>query len=252
MRLAASMCTRCVLRHAKDIVCTSFDYGACKGARRVFASRISLTAYARANSNLANMGLVQLCAAVSQLCRTVQLDLKRLAEGNLVLATAEQWDRLSRRWRQRRAVSDLSLFISDELHLLGSPDSGPTLEVVVSRMRAVAKLLAKPIRMVGLAASMADAKDVGDWMGVPAHALFNFPPGARATPLEIHIQSLDIASFEARQQVRVRQNFCRTLHVCKHASGCCRMFRWLSPYHLQLQYQAITRGALYSVSIACG
>ena len=138
----------------------------------------------------------------------VQIDLKRIADGNLVLATAEQWDRLSRRWRQRRAVSDLSLFISDELHLLGNSDTGPALEVVVSRMRAVAKLLAKPIRMVGLAASMADAKDVGDWMGVPAHALFNFPPGARATPLEIHIQSLDIASFEARLQVRARAAAC--------------------------------------------
>lgn len=132
--------------------------------------------------------------------RTVQIDLKRIEEANVVLATADHWDRLSRRWKQRRRVSEISLFIADELHLLGA-DSGPALEVVGSRMRAIAKLLSKPIRMVGLASSMADAKDVGDWLGVASHAQFNFPPGARTVPLEIHIQSLDIASFEARVQV---------------------------------------------------
>ena len=133
----------------------------------------------------------------------MQIDLKRLADAHIVCASAAHWDRLSRRWRQRRNVSEVSLFIADEAHLLGSPTHGPALEVVVSRMRSIAKLLAKPIRIVGLAASMADAKDVGDWMGAPAHACFNFPPGARATPLEIHIQSLDVASFEARLQARL-------------------------------------------------
>lgn len=134
-------------------------------------------------------------------CGCVQMDLKRIANANIILATAEQWDRISRRWKQRRSVSDVSLFLVDELHLLGA-ESGPTLEVVVSRMRAISKMLAKPIRIVGLGSSMADAKDVGDWLGVPSHSQFNFPPGARAVPLEIHIHSLDIASFEARIQVR--------------------------------------------------
>jgi pre-mRNA-splicing helicase BRR2 len=62
-------------------------------------------------------------------------------------------------------------------------------------------MLGKPMRFVGMGSSIADAKDVGDWMGVPSHAQFNFPPHARAVPLEIHILSLDIPSFEARIQV---------------------------------------------------
>ena len=70
----------------------------------------------------------------------LQVDLKLLQKGNLIVATAEHWDRVSRRWRRQKAISDISLFIVDELHLLGS-DGGPALEVVVSRMRAISKLL---------------------------------------------------------------------------------------------------------------
>jgi pre-mRNA-splicing helicase BRR2 len=48
---------------------------------------------------------------------------------------------------------------------------------------------------------MANAKDVGEWLGAPQHALFAFPPGVRPVPLEIHITGLDIHNFEARMQV---------------------------------------------------
>jgi pre-mRNA-splicing helicase BRR2 len=37
----------------------------------------------------------------------------------IVLCTAEKWDMLSRRWKQRQAVQQVSLFIIDEVHLIG-------------------------------------------------------------------------------------------------------------------------------------
>lgn len=53
----------------------------------------------------------------------------RLLDANhLVLATPQQWDMLSRRWKQRKAVQAVGLFIADELQLLGGTH-GPTLEV---------------------------------------------------------------------------------------------------------------------------
>jgi pre-mRNA-splicing helicase BRR2 len=42
-----------------------------------------------------------------------------LPQGNIVIATPEKWDMLSRRWRQRRFVKETALFIVDELHLIG-------------------------------------------------------------------------------------------------------------------------------------
>ena len=37
----------------------------------------------------------------------------------MIISTPEHWDMLSRRWKQRRDVQDVSLFIIDELHLIG-------------------------------------------------------------------------------------------------------------------------------------
>ena len=50
-------------------------------------------------------------------------DLRLLKEGSVVMATPEQWDVLSRRWKQRKNVQNVHLFIVDELHLIGG-DNG--------------------------------------------------------------------------------------------------------------------------------
>ncbi len=42
-----------------------------------------------------------------------------LPQGNLIISTPENWDMLSRRWKQRKNVQNVSLFIVDELHLIG-------------------------------------------------------------------------------------------------------------------------------------
>lgn len=49
--------------------------------------------------------------------------------------------------------------------------------------------------------SLANARDVGEWLGASGHATFNFAPGVRPVPLEIHMHGLDIHNFEARMQV---------------------------------------------------
>lgn len=46
-------------------------------------------------------------------------DLKLLAKGNIVISTPEKWDILSRRWKQRKNVQSINLYIADELHLIG-------------------------------------------------------------------------------------------------------------------------------------
>lgn len=37
-----------------------------------------------------------------------------------MIATAVHWDILSRRWKQRKNVQNVDLFIVDELHMIGS------------------------------------------------------------------------------------------------------------------------------------
>eukprot|EP00124_Ichthyophonus_hoferi_P001685 Ihof_evm4s95 gene=Ihof_evmTU4s95 len=124
-------------------------------------------------------------------------DLKLLARGQIVVATAEQWDIVSRRWKQRKNVQNISLFIADELHLVGG-SMGPVMEVVCSRVRYIASQTAKPIRIVALSSSVASSKDLAGWIGAPSHATFNLHPSVRPTPLEIHITGFNTSHAGAR------------------------------------------------------
>merc|ERR1711981_889123 len=118
-------------------------------------------------------------------------DVKILEESQIIVTTPEKWDLMSRRWKTRKSVQEVRLFVVDELHLLDS-DIGPTLEAVVSRMRYISAQVQQPIRIVALAASLANAKDVGEWIGTSNTGLFNFSPNVRSVPLEMVIQVFDI------------------------------------------------------------
>ncbi|CAG8457348.1 10482_t:CDS:2 [Diversispora eburnea] len=123
-------------------------------------------------------------------------DLRLLEIGDVIFATPTQWDVMSRRWKQRKNVQNIALFIADELHLIGS-DVGPTYEIIVSRMRYIAHQTKNPIRIVCLSTSLANAQDIGEWIGATPHTIFNFHPSVRPVPLEIHIQSYNIPHFES-------------------------------------------------------
>eukprot|EP00455_Lapot_gusevi_P039579 TRINITY_DN443_c0_g2_i2.p1 TRINITY_DN443_c0_g2~~TRINITY_DN443_c0_g2_i2.p1 ORF type:complete len:1189 (+),score=464.92 TRINITY_DN443_c0_g2_i2:195-3569(+) len=133
-------------------------------------------------------------------------DLKLLKEGQIVIATPEQWDIMSRRWRTRKDVQTVRLMIVDELHLIGG-EVGPVLEVVVSRMRYIATQTESPTRLVALSASVANARDLGQWVGAPARAQFNFHPNTRPVPLSIHLQGFDIHHFDSRMLAMTKPTY---------------------------------------------
>ncbi|KAF3629042.1 U5 small nuclear ribonucleoprotein kDa helicase [Capsicum annuum] len=133
-------------------------------------------------------------------------DLKLLEKGQLIVSTPEKWDALSRRWKQRKHVQQVSLFIVDELHLIGG-QGGAVLEVIVSRMRYISSQVENNIRIVALSTSLANAKDLGGWIGATSHGIFNFPPRVRPVPLEIHFQGVDIVNFEARMQAMTKPTY---------------------------------------------
>eukprot|EP00164_Ancoracysta_twista_P005304 GFYU01007260.1.p1 GENE.GFYU01007260.1~~GFYU01007260.1.p1 ORF type:complete len:2145 (-),score=864.44 GFYU01007260.1:262-6696(-) len=134
-------------------------------------------------------------------------DLKLIAQGNIIIATPERWDVISRRWKVRQNVQNVNLFIVDELHLIGG-DNGPILEVVTSRMRYIASQMEKKIRILALSSSLANAKDLAEWIGANSHSnTFNFHPNVRPVPLEVQIQGFDIASYTARMLAMSRPTY---------------------------------------------
>ena len=140
---------------------------------------------------------------VVQLSGETAPDLKLVAEGKIIVCSAKQWDAISRRWRQRKAVQAVTLFIVDDIHFLGG-NEGPTMEIIISRMRFISTQkqqkqdTEQQLRVIGVGASLANAREVGEWMGVPAKGLFNFSPKVRPIPLEIYFHSFDQSNFASR------------------------------------------------------
>jgi pre-mRNA-splicing helicase BRR2 len=149
--------------------------------------------------------------SVISLTGEVAVDLKLMEQNTIIIATAEEWDMMSRRWKQRKIVQNISLYIVDDLHLVGGSGMGTTLEVVVSRMRYVSSQLESTIgkkgRIVALSACLANAKDVGDWIGATGHALFAFHPQVRPIPLDLVINGFDVSHFGTRLASMAKPTF---------------------------------------------
>lgn len=56
-------------------------------------------------------------------------DSQILQKHDLIIATPEQWDTMTRRWKQKKVLQRIALFIADELHLLSEGNS--VLEVIL-------------------------------------------------------------------------------------------------------------------------
>lgn len=60
-------------------------------------------------------------------------------------------------------------------------------------MRYMGSQLDARLRIVALSSSLANAKDIGHWLGC---TLFNFPPNARPVPLDLFIQGTFLCFIE--------------------------------------------------------
>jgi pre-mRNA-splicing helicase BRR2 len=143
---------------------------------------------------------------VCMLTGETSTDLRRLKEGNIIIGTPSHWDILSRRWKQRKNVQNVTLFIADELHLVGG-DDGPIFEVVCSRMRYIPTQTEKKIRIVALSSSVANAKDLGQWLGASTHSLFSFHPNTRPVPLDLHIQGFNVNHTPSRLSAMIKPTY---------------------------------------------
>ncbi|RMZ83373.1 hypothetical protein DV737_g1644, partial [Chaetothyriales sp. CBS 132003] len=116
-------------------------------------------------------------------------DTRTIRDADIIITVPEKWDGISRSWRTRSYVREVSLVIIDEIHLLGG-DRGPILEIIVSRMNYIAAQSKESggIRLLGMSTAAANASDLGNWLGVkPNQGLFNFRHSVRPVPLEIYI-----------------------------------------------------------------
>ncbi len=72
--------------------------------------------------------------------------------------------------------------------------------MVSSRMRYISSQIEKPIRIVALSSSLANAKDIAQWLGCNQGLTFNFHPNVRPLPLELHIRGFNQTHNASRLQ----------------------------------------------------
>lgn len=83
---------------------------------------------------------------------------ERLGRNQIIIATSEKADSLIRNgaaW-----IRDLAVLVVDEIHLLNDAERGPTLEMTITKLLR----LNPGIQVIGLSATVANSREVADWL----------------------------------------------------------------------------------------
>ncbi|KAM3604074.1 uncharacterized protein V6R79_006054 [Siganus canaliculatus] len=98
-------------------------------------------------------------------------DFFEIQDSHIILTTPEKWDSMTRRWKDNCLLRLVRLFLIDEVHVVKDQTRGATLEVVVSRMKAVHACRTTqnphgglPMRFVAVSATVPNISDIADWL----------------------------------------------------------------------------------------
>ncbi|WEL19182.1 DEAD/DEAH box helicase [Candidatus Nanohalococcus occultus] len=80
-----------------------------------------------------------------------------LSTADIVVATSEKLDSLLR--HNPSWIHEIGLVVIDEIHLITSPDRGPTLEVTIARLRDILDF-----QLLGLSATISNSDELADWL----------------------------------------------------------------------------------------
>ncbi len=84
---------------------------------------------------------------------------KESENADIIVLTNEKMDSLIRHgvdW-----IDNVGLVIADEIHLIGDKDRGPTLEIIMTKLK---ELESKP-QILGLSATITNSGDIAEWLG---------------------------------------------------------------------------------------
>ncbi|HXX73310.1 MAG TPA: DEAD/DEAH box helicase [Candidatus Acidoferrales bacterium] len=81
-----------------------------------------------------------------------------LAKYDIIISTNEKADSLLR--HRSPWISNITVVVADEIHLITEADRGPTLEVVLTRLLKINPR----IQVIALSATIKNAKEIGEWL----------------------------------------------------------------------------------------
>ena len=83
---------------------------------------------------------------------------KNLEKNNILILTNEKMDSVIRHGAEW--IDEIGLVISDEIHLIGDENRGPTLEMILTQL----KLLDSKPQIVGLSATITNSDEIANWL----------------------------------------------------------------------------------------
>ena len=83
---------------------------------------------------------------------------KNLEKNNILVLTNEKMDSILR--HSAEWIDEIGLVIADEIHLIGDESRGPTLEMILTKL----KLLESKPQIVGLSATISNSNEIANWL----------------------------------------------------------------------------------------
>ncbi|KAF5195416.1 Activating signal cointegrator 1 complex subunit [Thalictrum thalictroides] len=116
-------------------------------------------------------------------------------------------------------ATDLKLLEKGQV-IISTPRNGMLFPIAGNRGSTFSNQSYNKIRIVALSTSLANAKDHGEWIGVsvPLLMVFLLPPWCSPVPLEIYIQGVDVANFEARMQAMTEPTYTAVVQHAKNGN----------------------------------
>ena len=82
-----------------------------------------------------------------------------VSNADVIILTNEKMDSVIRHGAEW--IADVGLFVTDEVHLLGDKDRGPTLEMILTKIRK----MYPQSQILALSATVANSEDIAKWLG---------------------------------------------------------------------------------------
>ena len=106
---------------------------------------------------------------LSKICSNLDLDvglaigdrtneMKRLEESDILVCTSEKLDSMLR--TDPSMISEIGIVVADEFHLLQDPSRGPTLEILLSRIRHDVE----NVQIIALSATVGNVEEISKWL----------------------------------------------------------------------------------------
>ena len=118
---------------------------------------------------------------VRELTGDMNMSKQEIQETHIIVSTPEKWDVVTR--KSDGMMDMVNLMIIDEIHLLNDK-RGLVLECLVARAFLTSSKTQKPIRIVGLSATLPNYEDVSRFIGAEGPGTFYFDSSYRPTPLK--------------------------------------------------------------------